>query len=39
MVVFLDISNGFGSVAHDRILPALLAMGLDENTAAFLTFI
>ena len=38
-VLFLDISNGFGPAAHDRILPALLAMGLDENVAAFLTFI
>lgn len=38
-VLFLDISNGFGSIAHDRILPALRAMGLDDNAAAFLTFI
>ena len=38
-VIFLDLQNGFGSVPHSRILPGLLAMGLDRSAAVFLSFV
>ena len=38
-VLFLDLRNGFGSVPHERILPSLIAMGLDRSAAAFLAYV